>query len=89
MFELAAEQKPKPTRVALVGADVEYSRNALDGARENAKKMGFEIVFERTYPLATTDYTSIVRAMLAAKPDVVFCATLPMDTVGIIRRRPS
>ena len=51
VFDLALEQTPKPTRVALIGADVEYSRNALDGARENAKTLGFEIVFERTYPL--------------------------------------
>ena len=85
VFELAAEQTPKPTRIALVGADVEYSRNALDGARENAKKMGFEIVYDRTYPPSTTDYTSIVRAMAATKPDVVFGATLPVDTVGIIK----
>src|SRR5262245_18058495 len=37
VFDLAASQSPKPTRLALVGAEVEYSRNALDGARENAK----------------------------------------------------
>jgi branched-chain amino acid transport system substrate-binding protein len=85
VFDLAIEQTPKPTRVALIGADVEYSRNALDGARENAKKHGLEIVFERTYPLATTEFTSIVRAMQAANPDVVFGATLPVDTVGIVR----
>jgi branched-chain amino acid transport system substrate-binding protein len=85
IFDLAAAQNPKPTRVALVGADAEYSRNALDGAKANAKAMGFEIVFERTYPLSTTDYTSIVRAMAATKPDVVFGATLPVDTVGIIK----
>ena len=85
VFDLAMEQTPKPTRVALIGADVEYSRNALDGARENAKKHGLEIVFERTYPLATTEFTSIVRAMQAANPDVVFGATLPVDTVGIVR----
>jgi branched-chain amino acid transport system substrate-binding protein len=85
VFELAAAQQPKPVRVALVGADVEYARHALDGARENAKAMGFEIVAERTYPLSTTDYTSIVRALQAANPDVVFAATLPVDTAGIIR----
>src|SRR4051812_24402017 len=43
VFDLAAAQVPKPTRIALVGAEVEYSRNALDGARENAKAMGMEI----------------------------------------------
>lgn len=85
VFDLAREQNPKPTKVALIGAEVEYSRNALDGARENAKAMGFEIVFERTYPLSTTEFTPIVRAMQAANPDVVFGATLPVDTVGIIR----
>ena len=85
VFDLAMEQTPKPTRIALIGADVEYSRNALDGARENAKKHGLEIVFERTYPLSTTEFTSIVRAMQAANPDVVFGATLPVDTVGIVR----
>ena len=85
MFDLAAAQSPKPTRLALVGTEVEYARNALDGARENAKAMGMEIVFERTYPLSTTEFTPVVRAMQAANPDVVFAATLPVDTAGIIR----
>jgi len=85
VFDLAAEQKPKPTRVALIGADVEYSRNALDGARANAKKHGMEIVFDRTYPPSTTEFTSVVRAMAATNPDIVFGATLPIDTAGIIR----
>jgi branched-chain amino acid transport system substrate-binding protein len=85
VFDLAVEQTPKPTRIALIGADVEYSRNALDGARENAKAHGLEIVFERTYPIATAEFTSIVRAMQATNPDIVFGATLPVDTVGIVR----
>jgi branched-chain amino acid transport system substrate-binding protein len=84
VFDLAAEQTPKPLRVALVGADVEYSRHALDGARENAKAMGFEIVFERTYPPSTTEFSPIVRAIQATNPDIVFAATLPVDTAGII-----
>jgi branched-chain amino acid transport system substrate-binding protein len=85
MFDLALEQTPKPGRLALIGADVEYSRNALDGARDNAKALGFDIVFERTYPLATTEFSSVVRAMQAAAPDVVYAATLPIDTAGIVR----
>jgi branched-chain amino acid transport system substrate-binding protein len=84
-FQLALQQQPKPTRVALVGADVEFSRNALDGARENAKEFGFEVVFERSYPLANTEYATIVRSMQAAAPDVVYAATLPVDTVGLVR----
>jgi branched-chain amino acid transport system substrate-binding protein len=47
-FQMAKQQDPKAVRVALVGADVEFSRNALDGARENAKDLGFTVVYERT-----------------------------------------
>ena len=47
-FELAAEQNPKPQTVAIVGADAEFAQNALDGARENAKKCGFKIVYDKT-----------------------------------------
>jgi len=85
VFELAAQQNPKPTRVALIGADVEYSRTAIDAARENAKKYGMEVVFDRSYPISTTEFTPIVRAMQAAQPDVVYAATLPIDTAGIVR----
>lgn len=46
LFQLALQQQPKPMRVALVGTDVEFSRNALDGARENAKEFGFEVAYE-------------------------------------------
>jgi branched-chain amino acid transport system substrate-binding protein len=84
-FQLAQQQQPRPARVALVGADVEFSRNALDGARENAKELGFNVVYERTYPLANTEYATIVRSMQAAAPDAVYAATLPVDTVGLVR----
>ena len=59
-------------------------QKALEGARDNAKKKGFEIVFDRTYPLSTTEFTPIVRAIQASNPDIVFGATFPVDTAGIV-----
>ena len=56
--------------VAIIAADAEFARNACEGARENAKKNGFNIVYDRTYPPSTTDFTPIVRAIQAANPDV-------------------
>ncbi len=54
-------------------------------ARENAKTNKLKIVYDRTYPPATTDYTPIVRAIAAAKPDLVVVCSYPPDSVGIIR----
>ena len=84
-FELAKSLKPEPKTVALVGADAEFSNNVLVGARNNAKKFNLKIVYDRTYPPATVDYTPIVRAIQATSPDVVLVASYPPDSVGIVR----
>jgi branched-chain amino acid transport system substrate-binding protein len=84
-FEVAMAQVPKPATIAFVGADAEFPHNALDGAKELAKAAGLKVVYDRTYPPTTTDYSPIVRGIQAANPDLVFVASYPPDTVGILR----
>jgi branched-chain amino acid transport system substrate-binding protein len=84
-FEVAKSLQPAPKTVALVGADAEFSNNVLTGARENAKKFGLQIVYDRSYPPATVDYTPIVRAIRATNPDLVLLASYPPDSVGMVR----
>jgi branched-chain amino acid transport system substrate-binding protein len=84
-FEVAKSLNPTPKTVALVGADAEFSNNVLVGARSNAKRAGLQIVYDRTYPPATVDYTPIVRAIAATNPDVVLLASYPPDSVGMVR----
>jgi branched-chain amino acid transport system substrate-binding protein len=84
-FEVAAAQNPKPQTVALVAADMEFSHNACEGARENAKKAGLRIVYDKTYPPSTTDFTPIVRAIQATNPDVVAVCSYPLDSVGMVK----
>ena len=84
-FEIAGKQNPRPQTFALVGADAEYPRHAIAGARELVKKFGFKLVYDKTYPPSTVDYTPIVRAIKATNPDVVFVASYPPDSVGMVR----
>ncbi|HEX2940514.1 MAG TPA: amino acid ABC transporter substrate-binding protein [Rhodopila sp.] len=84
-FEVAMAQNPKPKTLAIVGADAEFPHNAMDGARELAKQAGLKIVYDRTYPPSTADFSPIVRSIQAANPDLVFVASYPPDTVGMIR----
>ena len=84
-FEVAAAQSPKPQTVSLVAADQEFSRNACDGARDNAKKTNLKVVYDKTYPPSTTDFTPIVRAIQAANPDVVTICSYPLDSVGMVK----
>jgi branched-chain amino acid transport system substrate-binding protein len=84
-FEVAMAQNPKPQTLAMVGADAEFPRNALEGVRNIAKKYNLKIVYDKTYPPATPDYTPVVRAVAATNPDIFFAASYPPDSVGLIR----
>jgi branched-chain amino acid transport system substrate-binding protein len=84
-LETAMTMNPKPQTIALVGADAEYAQTVLAGARETVKRLGLKVVYDRSYPPTTTDYTPIVRAIQAANPDVVFVASYPPDSVGMVR----
>jgi branched-chain amino acid transport system substrate-binding protein len=84
-FDTAMALDPKPQTIALVGADAEYPALALAGAREQVKKTGLKVVYDKTYPPNTVDYAPIVRAIQATSPDLVYVASYPPDSAGIIR----
>src|SRR5207237_9628227 len=69
----------------IVAADAEYPKNASEGARETAKSLGLQIVYYKSYPPSTADYSPIVHAVHAANPEVVFVASYPPDSVGMVR----
>ena len=84
-FQVAAAQNPKPTTIALAAEDAEFSRNACEGARNNAKKFGFNIVYDKSYPPNTTDFSPIVRAIQASNPDLVVFCSYPLSSVGLLQ----
>ena len=84
-FDIAMAQNPKPQTVAIVAADQEFSRNAADGARDNAKATGLKVVYDKTYPPSTTDFAPIVRAIQATNADIVVVCSYPPDSVGMVR----
>ncbi len=83
-FKVAEVQKPKPQTIAIAMADAEFGRNACEGAAENAKASGFKIIYNKTYPPATTDFSPIVRAIQALNPDLLVICSYPLDTVGMV-----
>lgn len=84
-FDVAMAQEPKPTTIAITGADVEYGKVAMDGARDLAAKHGLKIVYDKSYPASIVDLTPVVRAIQVAKPDLVFVASYPTDSASFIK----
>ncbi len=82
---LGLGQKAGGKTVALLSADQEFAQNLIKTARETAKKLGIQVVFDQVYPPSTVEFSSIIRAMNATKPDIVYVASYPPDSAAILR----
>jgi branched-chain amino acid transport system substrate-binding protein len=84
-FKVALAATPKPKKLALLAEDSEFPKNASEGIRDIAKKEGLEIVYDKTYPPGTTDFSPIIRALQAANADLVVACSYPLSSVGILQ----
>ena len=84
-FEVAMAASPKPKTLALLAEDAEFPKNASEGIHDIAKANGIDIVYDKTYPPGTPDFTPIVHAIQATNPDMVFVASYPPGSVGMLR----
>src|SRR2546421_10508655 len=78
-----AGQKVGAKTVAILAADNDFAQSLANGARELGKKAGLKTVYDQNYPPSTTDFSSLVRAIRAAKPEMVFVMSYPNDSVAI------
>src|SRR5687767_175313 len=80
-----AGQKAGAKSVAVLAADNDFAQNLANGARDLAKKAGIKSVYDQNYPPTTTDFSSLIRGIRAAKPDMVFVMSYPNDSAAIMR----
>jgi branched-chain amino acid transport system substrate-binding protein len=71
--------------MALLAADQEFAQNLALTARDVAKRLNMPILFDQSYPPNTVEFSSIIRALKASKPDIVYVASYPPDSAGILR----
>jgi branched-chain amino acid transport system substrate-binding protein len=62
---------PSAKKAALAYEDDEFARMVMEGAAEHAKKLGLDLVFQRTYPKGVTDLTPLLSALKATNPDFI------------------
>ncbi|HVL59709.1 MAG TPA: amino acid ABC transporter substrate-binding protein [Burkholderiaceae bacterium] len=70
-------------RVAMVNVADAFGIELAEAARPIFKKAGFDIVFDRSYPLGTQDLSPIVKGAKAANPDAFVAWSYPPDTFAI------
>src|SRR5687767_11391727 len=78
-------QKLGAKTIAVLAADNDFAQNLANGARVLAEKAGLKKVYDQNYPPTTTDFSSLIRGIRAAKPDMVFVMSYPNDSAAIMR----
>jgi branched-chain amino acid transport system substrate-binding protein len=82
---MRAGEKAGAKSIAFLAADQEFAQNLANGARDLAKKANMKFVYDQNYPPATTDFSSLIRGMRAARPEIVYIMSYPNDSVAIVR----
>jgi branched-chain amino acid transport system substrate-binding protein len=84
-FDVAAKLPTPPRSVAILAVDNEFAQKAAESARHHARQRSLRVAYDRSYPPTTVDFTPTIRAIQSARPDVVFIASYPPDSSGILR----
>jgi len=70
-------------KVAVVNVGDDFGIELANAGRPLFKAAGFEIVYDKSYPLGTQDYAPVIKAAKAANPDAFVAWSYPPDTFGL------
>lgn len=70
-------------KIAMVNVADAFGIELAEAARPIFKEAGFELVYDKSYPLGTPDLSPIVKGAKAAAPDAFVAWSYPPDTFGL------
>jgi branched-chain amino acid transport system substrate-binding protein len=70
-------------KVAMVNIADEYGIELSTISRTQFPAAGFEIVYNKSYPLGTQDYAPVIKGARATEPDAFIAWSYPPDTFGL------
>jgi len=70
-------------KVAVVNVGDDFGIELANAGRPLFKEAGFEIVYDKSYPLGTQDYAPVMKAAKSASPDAFVAWSYPPDTFGL------
>jgi branched-chain amino acid transport system substrate-binding protein len=70
-------------KVAVVNVGDDFGIELANAGRPLFKEAGFDIVYDKSYPLGTQDYAPVMKAAKYASPDAFVAWSYPPDTFGL------
>jgi branched-chain amino acid transport system substrate-binding protein len=73
-------------KLAIIGQDSLFPRQAAKGAKEWAKKLGIEVVLEENYPVKQTDFTALLQKVKATGAEALVSNSYFADAAAQLRQ---
>ncbi len=83
VIDMAATLNPKPTSVAMLSADDNFSLEVAQSIVDYAPTKGMQIVFNQKYPNGSTDVSGLVAQAKAKSPDIVLNSGHLAESIAI------
>src|SRR6476646_3211615 len=77
------DDKQIGNKVAVVNVADDFGIELANAGRPIFKKAGFDLVYDKSYPLGTQDLAPVIKAAKAANPDAFVAWSYPPDTFGL------
>ncbi len=74
------------TKIAVIGQDSLFPRQAGKGAKDWAKKLGIEVVLDENYPTKQTDFSALLQKAKAAGAEAVISNSYFADAAAQLRQ---
>jgi branched-chain amino acid transport system substrate-binding protein len=74
------------TKLAIIGQDSLFPRQAGKGAKEWAKKLGIEVVLEENYPAKQTDFSALLQKIKASGAEAIISNSYFADAAAQLRQ---
>ncbi len=85
ILEMSLSLKPRPSTVAVLAANDQFSLEVADGIRDYAKSNGLTEVFYSDYPPDTKDVSTLLTQVKAKNPDIILGSGHLQDSLLIMR----
>ena len=83
--EILPTLRPRPETAAIIGANIPFTADAADGFKLYASKMGLTVVLFELFPMALTDYNSLLNKVKEKKPDVLLVGSHSLVAIRTIK----
>jgi branched-chain amino acid transport system substrate-binding protein len=83
VVDMAATLTPKPTTIAMLNANDNFSLEVGKAVEDYAASKGMQIVFSKSYPAAAPDVSGLISQAKAANPDIVMNSGHLAESIAI------